>query len=279
MYRIDFNKELSKNEESIRINKELRELYEKWISSTFSKGILEFSDKWTFPTLLKCTDEYLEKRIMLFGRESNERGDRESLVDILEKYDDDYFFYKYMCEIVGVSNKKCQNTPFLKIRKKLSCIEEDFENLNYEEKVINLKTLSGVLVNNVNKTSLDGKKTCFEIVEQLYKKFEFNGKVKSIFQHEIDILQPKMIIFACGVECVKIMKTLINPEAKTWCIDNQPKLIGGDMVIDITKCFNKSNKYKCKKVIWAIHPSAHFKNDTEYCFENYQEAIGAHINS
>ena len=76
--------------------------------------------------------------------------------------------------------------------------------------------LNPALVHNINKvakkiTDLDEKEKWAALNEDeyksLYKSFAFQQKSKTIFEHELDIIQPNTIIFAVGVKYMPNIET------------------------------------------------------------------------
>lgn len=140
-------------------NSVLADLYHAFLQHLVSHQC-EMQD-WSKPYFLKVPDSGYEGKIMLYGQEANGwEEDQEEYVNAVTK----------------MATFTDRNTRFVRMISKV---------WNY-----------GGLINNINKFASKGDKSIK--CDCQYDQFDFRGKRKTIFQHEIDLLAPRKILLVCG---------------------------------------------------------------------------------
>ena len=107
--------------------------------------------------------------------------------------------------------------------------------------------------------------------KEMYKTFEFNGKKKTIYQHELDILKPKKVILLCGPGRVNAIIKAFNDEDNDNAFKEKlitPKLDKDNCVC----CFSHNNI----EFLYGLHPSAFMKKEIR---TEYNKRIDKFINS
>ena len=143
-------------------NKELYAMYEAYYEKIQQKKTLGFEpEKYNSIQLLTCFKSYLaaDNQIMIYGQEAN--TDEGCVLDDLsphyQKKDESDEYYKYEYKIAhvgedGIAKSDCPHTYYLKTRELIAHFDKNHKPEKREAEILS------VLSNNLNKTSLKGKK-------------------------------------------------------------------------------------------------------------------------
>ena len=266
-------------------NTELKAMYTAFYNHTTSK-CLELkgfnAENYNGIQLLTCFDSYVkaDKKIMILGQEAN--TDEGNIFDFLQQYQNDcYYKYEYKIAHVGemgISKSECRLTEYLKTRK-LICSSNKYENRESE--------ILSVLSNNLNKTSLKGKRTeCYPPEEPrrktqkykqsklrdkiIYSEFCWNGFKGNIYLHELNILRPTHLIFLSGPGYRNhIIRDFgggfyekIKNAIDSLSISGNPAVADDEYNLseeEISKLLSIDGYKSGIKILFAYHPSTHLK--------------------
>lgn len=249
---------LCKKDDARKANEQLKEMHDIWIKECASE--LCENVPWTNPTLLNCSDSYFEskRRIIIYGQESNERSDNEK--ERSDNGEKNWAGYTYINQTADkIISNKFNGPPFLKFRMKFTSIKECFR-YTAEDRSEIIKIVSEVPINNLNKVSINGHLTPINCVKSLFGKFHYNLENKTVFQHELDIVKPDIIILACGPNYKDHFKTAFNINE-----DLEP-LSKRNLYTSFNICSTKA--------IWTYHPSYLARiNKLDEVIENIQKLI------
>ena len=229
--------------------------------------------------LLTCFDSYLtaDNQIMIYGKEAH--TDEGCVLDDLsphyQKKDESDEYYKYEYKIAHVGEDGIA---------KSDCKRE--------------AEILSVLSNNLNKTSLKGKRTeCYPPGEPkrkskkyeqyklrdkiIYTSFDWNGFNGNIFLHELNILRPTHLVFLSGPDYRNhIIRDFgedfynrIKPMINGLSAD-KPAITGSDYNLskeDILNLFGINDYDSGIKILYAYHPFAFILNGEPR--GKYNEAI------
>lgn len=265
-----FLEECVNSEETIEINKKLREMYEVWINNIKDMPMMKEDNKQiTYPQMLTCTDQYLKHRVWMIGKEAHHGNEVWDIFDYKEKYiKDEAVWYKYENEII---QNKANKTQYLKARKIIAgCDPYDFS-----------PQCMAALVNNLNKVSKGGKETHdYDSFKKIYEPFMYDGKILNVFQHELLILKPKKIVCCCGKGYNKHLERAFGYKVLNKIVNNEAYNQYG-VTFDKIQCFEVTfdddeivEGLGSIKFMLAIHPSAHLRKDVR---EGYNSKISEFV--
>ncbi|MCQ4021757.1 MULTISPECIES: hypothetical protein [unclassified Ruminococcus] len=269
------------------INKQLKEMYSNWHNTIINKADkrnLTF-DEHNGIHYLTCFDSYINSnvKLMIIGKEANDKDYK--LENYIEDFENDYqhdinYSYEYaISHPKETYAKDRKNTCYLKTRKLVSNFDNNLKSCSEDLE----KAILSVLVNNLNKTSINGKLTPYNDNEFLYQEFKYNQLTHSVYVHELNILKPTHIIFLSGKgydkhiirdfgkdfyeelrDKIQSVNTNNKPISTTLKLNNDSieKLLG------IENYFTNINDEL--KIIYAIHPSAHM---TVLTRNKYEESL------
>lgn len=240
--------------------------------------------------LLTCFDSYLaaNNRIMIFGQEAH--TDEGCVLDDLsphyQKKDESDEYYKYEYKIAhvgedGIAKSDCPHTEYLKTRELIAHFDKNHKPEKREAEILS------VLSNNLNKTSIKGKRTeCYPPGEPkrrskkyvqyklrdeaIYTSFEWNGFNGNIFLHELNILRPTHLVFLSGSDYRNhIIRDFgsdfynrIKPMIDGLSVDT-PAVTGSEYDLskeDIHNLFGINDYDSGIKILYAYHPFAFILN-------------------
>ena len=289
---------LTKCAETQNANKQLKALYDTWfevIRKSEEDSNICFRDRLTIPMLLTCMDPYLSKefnggkRIMLFGREAHitDTSVNKNFWSFISGTNNTYQtddFYNYDKEII---EGRANATNFLKTRMLLcdgvKYVKADKLNNTYDK-----KTMS-VIVNNINKVSVNGEKTpCSENLEFLYRPFQFEGITANIFIHEIRILRPTHIVLACGTGAHQHINRAFDENYKNTKESFYKKLLAGQEAPKLISPINEPVTFSAKSInstafanddykiefVMCVHPLARLKKELRNKYNDVLEKLG-----
>ena len=220
---------------------------------------------------------------MIYGQEAN--TDEGCVFDFSPQYQKDGY-YKYEYKIAHVSEKgipksECRQTEYLKTRELIACFDKSLNPEKREAEILS------VLSNNLNKTSLKGKRTgCYPPGEPkrktekykqykfrdeiIYTSFNWNGFNGNIFLHELNLLRPTHLVFLSGPDYINhIIRDFgsdfynkIKPMIDKLSVET-PAVIGSEYNLskdDIHNLFGINGYYSGIKILYAYHPSARILN-------------------
>jgi len=221
------------------INKKLTELYQnKWKNLLFNAKDTKASS----PLLIKVSDEYknADIRVMIVGQETDGwYGLLENNKYTIEELQEKYFSYLYL-------NTKKINRPFWN-RKNFKYFQEELTK-KFENKNVSL------IWSNISKIGNDGRGRAVSKIRRLEKNY-FN-----IFEDELKILNPNIIIFTTGNRDVPLNHDEIES------VHKKP-------VSEI-----KFQKYPNILAIRTYHPNAKIKGGKKHFKKEIMDIITARYN-
>lgn len=266
-------------------NAELKAMYNAFYNHITSKRyeLTDFNaEKYNGIQLLTCFDSYVkaDKKIMILGQEAN--TDEGNIFDFLRQYQNDcYYKYEYKIAHVGemgISKSECRLTEYLKTRK-LICRSNNNEDRESE--------ILSVLSNNLNKTSLKGKRTeCYPPGEPnrksgkyeqyklrdkiIYSEFCWKGFMGNIYLHELNILRPTHLVFLSGPGYRNhIIRDFgggfyekIKNAIDSLSVSDNPAVADDEYNLsekEISKLFHIDGYKSGIKILYAYHPFARLK--------------------
>ena len=272
-------------------NKELYAMYEAYYEKIQQKKTLGFEpEKYNSIQLLTCFKSYLaaDNQIMIYGQEAN--TDEGCVLDDLsphyQKKDESDEYYKYEYKIArvgedGIAKSDCPHTYYLKTRELIAHFDKNHKPEKREAEILS------VLSNNLNKTSLKGKRTeCYPPGEPkrkskkyeqyklrdtiIYTSFDWNGFNGNIFLHELNILRPTHLVFLSGPDYRNhVIRDFgedfynrIKPMIDKLSVET-PAVIGSEYNLskdDIHNLFDINDYDSGIKILYAYHPSARILN-------------------
>lgn len=287
-------------------NAELKEMYQTFYNEMYQafnikKKVKFETEKYNGIQLLTCFDSYLnaDNKIMIYGQEAN--TDEGCVFDFSPQYQKDgYYKYEYKIAHVGekgIPKSECRQTEYLKTRELIAGFDKSLNPEKREAEILS------VLSNNLNKTSLKGKRTgCYPPGEPkqktekykqykfrdeiIYTSFNWNGFNGNIFLHELNLLRPTHLVFLSGPDYINHIirdfgsdfynkiKLMINGLSV-----GTPAVTGSDYNLskeDIHNLFGINGYDSGIKILYAYHPSAHILNGEPR--KNYNAIIEGFIN-
>ena len=259
-------------------NAELKEMYQTFYNEIYQsfnrikKKVKFDTEKYNGIQLLTCFNSYLkaDNKIMIYGQEAN--TDEGCVFDFSPQYQKDGY-YKYEYKIAHVSEKgipksECRQTEYLKTRELIACFDKSLNPEKREAEILS------VLSNNLNKTSLKGKRTgCYPPGEpkrktEKYKQYKFRDEI--IYTYELNLLRPTHLVFLSGPDYINhIIRDFgsdfynkIKPMIDKLSVET-PAVIGREYNLskdDIHNLFGINGYYSGIKILYAYHPSARILN-------------------
>ena len=186
--------------ETRNINAKLKDLYGVWHRGLkiYNTNDSQLNGKSLNPLhLLTCTESYLKKMVMIFGQEAHDTNNAWTI----NKSPEDYYLteFPYDLAIHNCDRQKAPRTLFLKQRILLAGMDKECANRAFTED--EKQAFHCELINNLNKTSFAGDHLGVisnGLLARIYDPFEYEGIWGTIFEHELNILRPRRIVFLTG---------------------------------------------------------------------------------
>lgn len=239
------------------MNHELNEYQAKWVKQVFEPLAQKHSNI-SCPFLLGVSEKYIQaqNRIMIVGQETNGwstyKSD-ESIEDV-QKWAIDYLDYQ-----LHYSNDPALKKKFK--RRNSSPFWGFFKQFSKDDIV--------PCWNNVDKAQLynDGKTKPLSLTMETALNCVLPDSNKTLFQKEIEITQPLLIVFITGPAYSRTMEAALN--LKNGSLENaKPSLQNG--CVDITEIAGLS-----VPTFWTYHPAYIHRKSTPLCRDEIIQTIKA----